>query len=334
MKYIYKLTILIFISSCFISCSEVIVDGTTGDGNYYNWTVIPVSMDSVSRIAAANDDVAFIAGNSSYKVTGSNIERINFQDSTFHCGGVEAFDKNNAVFWGSTGSGTSPLVFKIYDTGVFTTYNVTAEYPTQRFIFISKNKFYFSSFYGYYLFDNGTVTELTLPPAENIRGMGKVGDVIYLFTSTSSTFSEDRVHRIINNSPLLVSSVPSQGRLQFLNSDVIRVTQDSVQHRLDYFDGANWTNFFSYNTPANTNFISYLAGNTRAQFLSIWFDQNSVAYCDVYSANTKYGQTNFPSSAVTPPNLLMVRTVSNYADNSYYIIDRYRATKILKGKLK
>lgn len=334
MRYLFNAVVIIAFSTVFLSCNETIIDGSSGDGNYYNWTVIPVSMDSVYRITAANDDIAFIAGNTSYKVTGSNIERINFQDSTFHCGGVEAFDKSNAVFWGSTGLGTSPLVFKIYDTGVFTTYNITADYPTYKIIFITKNKFYFSNFYGYYLFDNGTVTELTLPPAENIRGMGKVGDVIYLFTSTSSTFSEDRVHRIINNSPLLVSSVPSQGRLQFLNNDVIRVTQDSVQHRLDYFDGANWTNFFSYSTPANTNFINYLAGNTKAQFLSIWFDQNSAAYCDVYSANTRYGQSNFPSSAVTPPALLMVRAVSNYADNSYYIIDKHRATKILKGKLK
>lgn len=334
MKLLLNFALLTIFASVFFSCSETTVDGKSGDGNYYNWTVIPVSMDSVWRISAANDDVAYIAGNSSYKVTGSNIERINFQDSTFHCGGVEAFDKNNVVFWGSTGSGTSPLVFKIFDTGIFTTYNVTAEYPTNRIIFITKNKFYFSSFYGYYLFDNGIVTTLPLPPAESIRGMGKVGDVIYLFTSTSSSFSEDRVHRIINNAPLLVSSIPSQGRLQFLNNDVIRVTQDSVQHKLDYFDGANWTNFFSYTTPANTNFINYLAGNNKAQFLSIWFDQNSVAYCDVYSANTKYGQTNFPSSAITPPNLLMVRTVSNYTDNSYYIIDRYRATKLLKGKLK
>ncbi|MBN8571560.1 MAG: hypothetical protein J0M18_18200 [Ignavibacteria bacterium] len=333
MSYIYKFTILIIFSSIFISCSEEIVDVTTGDGNYYNWTVTPVSMDSVYKISAANDDVAFIAGNSSYKVTGSNIERIDFADTSFKCNGVDAFDKNNAVFWGSSTSGIA-LKLKVYDTGVFTSYNFTAGFPYSKIIFIDKNKFYFASETKYYFFDNGVLTSFDVPAAETAKGFGKVGGSIYLFTSFyTSGFSQDRAYRLAGNNLLLVSNVASQGRIHFLNNDVVRVTQDSTNHVLDYFNGSDWVNFFSFPTPANTYYIQYLAGDTRNQFLWVWFDWNVNAYAAVFSVSAKIEQTNFPTSAITV-NIPAIKTVSNYSDNTYYIIDKYRATKLVKGKLK
>jgi hypothetical protein len=334
MKFIYHISFLLIFSIHFISCNtDSPVDPNTDSSNYYNWTVTPVSMDSVYKISAANDDVAFIAGNSSYKISGTNITRLDFQDTSFKCNGVDAFDKNSAVFWGSSTSGIA-LKLKIYDTGVFTSYNFTAGFPYSKIIFIDKNKFYFASETKYYLFDNGILTSFDVPTAETAKGFGKVGGTIYLFTSfNSSSFYQDRAYRLVGNTLLLVSSVAPQGRIHFLNNDVVRVTQDSTNHSLDYFNGFDWTNFFSFTTPANTYYIQYLTGDTRSQFLWVWFDWNLNAYAAVFSVNAKIEQTNFPTSAITV-NIPAIRTVSNYADNSYYIIDKYHTTKFVKGKLK
>jgi len=326
----FSFVFFIFLLSC---GNESPTDPNTDSSNYYNWTVIPVAMDSVYKISAANDDVAFIAGNSSYKITGSNAARIDFQDTSFRCSGVEAFDKNNAVFWG--GSSSSPgLKFKIYDEGVFTSYSFTAGTPNFKFLFITKNKFYFSSESHYYLFDSGVLTEFDVPVSESAKAIVSVSGSICLFTMfNASSYYQDRVYRIVDNSLILISSLAQQGRLHFLNNDVIRVTQDSINHALDYFNGSGWTNFFSFTTPANSYYIQYLAGNIRNQFLWVWFDWNVNAYASVFSVNAKIEQTNFPTGAITV-NIPAIRTVSNYADNTYYIIDRYRPTKLVKGKLK
>ncbi|MBS1493734.1 MAG: hypothetical protein JST55_09490 [Bacteroidetes bacterium] len=335
MRLIYYTSFLLIFSIQFISCNtDSPVDPDTDGSNYYNWTVTPVSMDSVYRISAANDDVAFIGGNSSYKISGSTVTRIDFQDTAFKCGGVEAFDKNSAVFWGGTSATTSEFKFKLYDTGALTTYTFSNAYPYTKLTFISKNKFYYASYDNFYLFDNGTLTGSALPPSESPIGFGKAGGSTYLFTSfNSSSFYQDRAYRIVGNTLLLVSSVAPQGRIHFLNNDIVRVTQDSTNHLLDYFNGSDWINFFSFTTPANTYYIQYLAGDTRNQFLWIWFDYNAKAYASVFSVNAKIEQTNFPTSAITV-SIPAVRTVSNYADNTYYIIDKYHPTKFVKGKLK
>jgi hypothetical protein len=329
--YIIACSFLFFICSC---NSDSPIDGNNSDANFYNWSVIDVSMDSVYKISAGSEDVAFIAGNSCYKVTGTSVERINFQDTSFKCWGVDAYDKNTAVFWGGSPSGGSALKLKIFNSGTFTTYTFSGNLPTSKLVFIDRNKFYFTSDYYYYLFDNGTFTAYNIPSTETGTGLGLVGNSLYLFTHySSSSFYQDRVYRIVNDNIILVANNESIGRIHFLKNDVLRITQDSINHSIDYFNGANWINIYNYTTRPYTNWIQYASGGIKEQFFTIWFDSTSRAYCDVYSVNTKYTQTNFPTSAITvaPP---MIRTVSNYNDNTYYLIDRYNTTRIVKGKLK
>lgn len=331
MKFLY-FSIFIFCIICFNSCTTDSPESPSSDANFYNWTIIPVSMDSVYKISAGTEDIAFIAGNSCYKLTGSSIERVNFQDTSFKCYGVDAFDKNTAVFWGYSTSGA--LKFKIYNSGTFTNYTFTGAIPNSKIYFVDRNKFYYTSDASYYLFDNGVFTSYSIPPSETGTGIGLIGNSLYLFTNYSSSgLYQDRVYRIVNDNLLLVANNENKGRIFFLNNDILRVTQDSVNHSIDYFNGGNWVNLYNYSTRSYTNWIQYAAGNIKEQFFTIWFDSTSKAYCDVYSVNTKYTQTNFPTSAITiaPP---MIRTVSNYNDNTYYLIDKHSTTRIVKGKLK
>lgn len=330
----YLKHIAIFLSIIFLySCnSDSPVDGNTSGANFYNWSVISVSMDSVYKISGGSEDIAFIAGNSCYKVSGNSVERISFQDTSFKCWGVDAYDKNTAVFWGSSSSGA--LKFKIYNSGTFTTYTFSGALPNSKLIFMDRNKFYYTSDNYYYLFDNGIFSSFNIPPSETGIGLGLVGNSLYLFTHySSSSFYQDRVYRIVNDNIILVANNESTGRIHFLSNDVLRITQDSVNHSIAYFNGSDWINLHNYATRPYTNWIQYAAGNIKEQFFTVWFDSTSKAYCDVYSVNTKYTQTNFPTYAITiaPP---MIRTVSNYNDNTYYIIDKYNTTKIVKGKLK
>lgn len=334
MRFLYNLVILVTFSVLFVSCKE---DATTGPsvetGNYYNWSTQSASFSYVGNISAAVNNTLFVSGSKSYKIVDGVSTQINFNDSTFTSNRVFAYDDTYALFFGI--NTLAQQFLKIYDNGIISSYIWSPSTASGDVYFEAKNKFYFcnTNIFSnkYFYFNSGVVATYTLPGGVNTRFIRKTGDKIFLFVdSYSGPLAEVQAYKISASGFTLAFSGASQGYLFPLTNDVIRVTQDSLNHRFDYFTETGWQNLFSYSSPTNLQYVNQVAGDSKSFFLSFAYNYGGDFMASVYNGNSFTGQVNFIPTAFSGGSMLM----SNYADNSVYFVNQLNATKIIKGKLK
>lgn len=332
MKFLLNIFYITFFSLLLISCNnDTAIGPSTETSNYYEWSTIPISLSYVGNISAAKNQTLFVSGTKSYKITNGVTTEINFNDSTFFSSLVFAYDDTYAAFLGGS---MGQQFLKIYDNGVIYTYSWSPTTSIGDIYFEQKNKFFYCNPFSstYYLFNSGTMVPYTLPSYVYPRYIRKIGENVYLFADSYAGGSATQAYKISTTGFTLAYSGAVQGQLFPLTNDLIRITQDSLNHKFEYFSEAGWQNLFSYASPTNLQYVNPVAGGTKSFFLYFAFNYSGDYTASVYNGNSITQQSNFITttfSGGTGGTLL-----SNYADNTLYFVNKLDATKIIKAKLK
>lgn len=333
MKFLSNFFIFAIFSVFLISCNnDTTIGPSTESSNYYEWSTIPVSFSYVGNISAAKNQTLFVSGSKSYKIVNGVSTEIYFNDSTYYSNLVFAYDDTHAAFLGTS---MGQQFLKIYDNGVIYTYSWSPPTTIGDIYFEQKNKFFYCNFISntYYLFNSGTMVPYTLPSDVYPRNIRKIGENVYLFAdSYVGGLPVLMAYKISTSGFTQVFTGANQGQLYPLTNDLIRITQDSLNHKFEYFTEAGWQNLFSYASPTNLQYVNPIAGGTKSFFLYFAFNYSGGYTASVYNGNSYTQQANFNTSAFSGGTAATL--LSNYADNTLYFVNRLDATKIIKAKLK
>lgn len=317
--YLLAVVILIAASVSFLSCSNnspVSPDNT--EKNYYNWSIASEGLEGITSISAGSSNVVFASGIKSYRISDGIRTEINFHDEKFTPVDVKAFDDNYAVFLGYKSFPSDTAFFKIYSNGTVRSYSLAlkqGDFLNEVFI-LDKDKFYITNEgpITWYEFNKGVFTEHNLPNNHAALKFTKMNNEIFLISKYENN-AFNVFFKIENGSAAEVRTEAPDGKLFFLNNDIIKVIEEDMAVEYFNYTNAGWNKFYSSYTNSNGEKAVYLSGSSKDFFSIITLDNQYNFHASVWNGREYKQQENFPSG-LTSFNTL--GKASNYKDGAYY----------------
>ena len=317
--YLFAFIILIAASVTFLSCNNDSPVGTnTPSGNYYNWSIASEGLEGITSISSGNANVVFASGIKSYRIANGIRTEINFHDEKFTPVDVKALDENYAVFLGYKTFPSDTAFFKIYTNGTVKSYNLPlkqGDFLNEVFI-LDKDKFYITNEgpVTWYEFNKGVFTEHTLPNNHAALKFTKMNNEIYLISKYENN-GFNVFFKIENGSAIEVRNEAPDGKLFFLNNDIIKVKEEDMSVEFYNYTGTGWNKFYSSYANSNGEKAVYISGDSKDFFSVITLDNQYNFRGNTWSGREYKQQENFPSG-LTSFNTL--GKASNFKDGVFY----------------
>jgi len=319
MKMILLIPAVILCSVFFLSCRN---DSPTVSNNlrtdFYNWSVVSDGLEGISGISAGSDRTVFTAGIKSYRISNGIRTELNFQEEKFTPTEVKAMDENYAVFLGYRSFPSDTAFFKIYDNGKISTHSVPmdqSEFLANIFI-LEKDKFYIANEgpLTWYEFNKGNFIKHSLPNNHTPLKFTKLNNEVYLVSQYENNLFKV-FFKIENGSYTIVRNEAPDGKLFFLNDDIIKVMEDNFTTEFYRFTNNGWDKFYSSYTNSNGEQILYLSGNSKNLFSAITVDNQYNFHGWVWTGNKYSEQANFPQGLSSFNTL---GRISDYKSDAFY----------------
>lgn len=321
-------------SVIFLSCNN---DSPTVSNNiqtdYYIWSTVSDGLEGISSISAGSSNVVFASGIKSYRISDRIRTEINFHDEKFTPTEVKAFDENYAVFLGYKSFPSDTAYFKIYDDGIIKTYKLAVQHGEllHEIFILARNKFYAANEgpLTWYEFNNGVFTQHTLPNNHTPLKFTKLNNAVYLITLYENNLF-NYFFKIENGSAVEVRNDAPNGRLFYLNNDIVKVVEEDLLVEFYFYTTSGWTKFYSSYNNSNGEQVVYISGDSKQFFSAITIDNQYNFHGKVWNGTEYKVQENFPSG-LTAFNTL--GKVSNYKSDVYYFYHS-ELKKLFRGEKK
>lgn len=317
--YLFAFLILIAASVTFLSCkNDSPVGINTRSENYYNWSIVNEGLEGITSISSGSSNVVFASGIKSYRIANGIRTEINFHDEKFTPVDVKAFDDNYAVFLGYKSFPSDTAFFKIYTNGTVKSYNLPlkqGDFLNEVFI-LDKDKFYITNEgpLTWYEFNKGVFTEHTLPNNHTALKFTKTYNEIYLISKYENN-GFNVFFKIENGSATEVRNEAPDGKLFFLNNDILKVIEEDLSVEYYNYTSTGWNKFYSSYSNTNGEKAVYISGDSKDFFSVITLDNQYNFYGNTWNGSEYKQQENFPSG-LTSFNTL--GKASNYKDGAFY----------------
>ncbi len=317
--YLFAFLILIAASVTFLSCNNDSPVGiNTRSENYYNWSIVNEGLEGITSISSGSSNVVFASGIKSYRIANGIRTEINFHDEKFTPVDVKAFDDNYAVFLGYKSFPSDTAFFKIYTNGTVKSYNLPlkqGDFLNEVFI-LDKDKFYITNEgpLTWYEFNKGVFTEHTLPNNHTALKFTKTYNEIYLISKYENN-GFNVFFKIENGSATEVRNEAPDGKLFFLNNDILKVIEEDLSVEYYNYTSTGWNKFYSSYSNTNGEKAVYISGDSKDFFSVITLDNQYNFYGNTWNGSEYKQQENFPSG-LTSFNTL--GKASNYKDGAFY----------------
>lgn len=332
---IAAVTISVLCSVLFYSCgnSTIVQSNQNETNDYYNWSVASEALEGISDISAGSRNVVFASGIKSYRISDGIRTEINFHDDKFTPTEVKAFDENYAVFLGYKSFPSDTAYFKIYDNGTIKSHKLSLQQGEllHEIFILEKNKFYIANEgpLTWYEFNNGVFTQHTLPNNHTPLKFTKMNDAVYLITQYENNLF-NYFFKIENGSAIEIRNEAPNGRLFYMDNDIIKVVEEDLLVEFYYYSNTGWTKFYSSYTNSNGEQVVYISGDSKDFFSVITVDNQYNFHGKVWNGAEYKAQENFPSG-LTAFNTL--GKASNYKSGVYYFYHS-EIKKLFRGEKK
>lgn len=317
--YLFAFLILIAASVTFLSCNNDSPVGiNTPSGNYYSWSIVNEGLEGITSISSGSSNVVFASGIKSYRIANGIRTEINFHDEKFTPVDVKAFDDNYAVFLGYKSFPSDTAFFKIYSNGTVKSYSLALKQGDflNEVLILDKDKFYITNEgpLTWYEFNKGVFTEHTLPNNHTALKFTKTYNEIYLISKYENN-GFNVFFKIENGSATEVRNEAPDGKLFFLNNDILKVIEEDLSVEYYNYTSTGWNKFYSSYSNTNGEKAVYISGDSKDFFSVITLDNQYNFYGNTWNGSEYKQQENFPSG-LTSFNTL--GKASNYKDGAFY----------------
>jgi hypothetical protein len=307
---------------CFIVFSSCRNDtptiSNTARTDHFNWSAFIEGLEGISGISAASNNVVFVSGIKSYIISNSVKTELNFNDDKFTPTEVKSLDENYAVFLGYKSFPSDTAYFKIYDSGIIKTYTLALKQgdALNEIFILEHDKFYIANEgpLTWYEFNNGVFTQHNLPNNHTPLKFAKHNNNVYL-TSQFENNLFNVFFKIENGNAVEVRSEAPDGRLFYLNNDIIKVIEENFLIEFYYYTNTGWTKFYTTYTNSNGEKAVYISGDSKDFFSVITVDNQYNFHGSVWTGREYKSQGNFPSGLTAFSTL---GKASNYKSNGFY----------------
>ena len=338
---IATISISILCSVLFYSCSENSIvqtqSKTPNTNDYYIWSVETADLEGITSVSGtggqAGSNPIYAGGIKSYRILNGVKKEINFNDEKFIASEVKAFNKDYAVFLGYKNFPPDTAYFKIYDNDVIKSYSTKLEQTDylQGIYIIDKNNFFVANEgpLCYYEFKDSEFKRHMLPNNFTPLKFTKLnGELLLTARYENNSFNTFFKIAADGTASILRSEEPN-GRIFYLNNDIIKVTEDNMLVEFSYFTSTAWTKFYSSWRNSNGEKAVYLTGESKDFFSVMTVDNQYNIHVNVWNGKEYTEQDNFPSGLTAFETL---GTVSDYNNGAFYFY--YSSAKKLFKALK
>ena len=314
-------TFILVSSVSFYSCSETITPVVAID-QQYDWSTKTIPVDNIRQTSSADANNFFVINElNGYRVSEGVTSQIDFQDPVFTVFSHEALSKDYAVFTGYRAYGENATLIKIYDNGVIRPYEMPAykgDFLTRQIYIIGKDNFLITHehYPVIFHFQNGNITQYTIPDDVELETIGKANGNIYIFSRMEFT-GESFVYKFTGSGFTKVPvALSSYWPVFNVNDNFIRIIQSPNYWYFSYFtEESGWKYLTTYNPGSDHEPAVYLTGSSANNFTVISYnEQTQNLNATSYNSLGFYKQTNFP--ALQQGNFPPWRTKSEYKNNT------------------
>jgi len=336
LNYLSIFLLLALISISISSCSDEIINSEVHVDEYYSYTSQPFPFDTVYGMQAVDDNTIFLFSHGVYKFSDGVSSEINYNDNNFGWWDFKAFSPEHYVFTGrKTTAPYSPMI-KVYDNGIYTDYTLpfdSLDYSPYIVSFIEKNKFIIGSFPSrkYYVFDNGTITNFTLPNTNSPDAFaGKINGSTYFISYEG--VQQHNVYKFTGSGAQLLFSYGNAGEydmLYALEKDIIKIVRTGRIAQFSYLTETGWSNIYNYDMKSDTAFVRGVIGKSHSQFLFLVQEGQESYSAYAYDGLNFTKQINFP--LIRRQYAEGELSYSNFTRRSFYMYNNFNTRQLIKA---